>query len=134
MYYPGNMGQASIKTTYLQSPIYDTTDLELDSLDPFFNFTFYCNSTPSVISLTPKIPTLSGETSNKTYNTATKIIQGTNKPEYGCRDIKMREKVKHFCFCDGDRCKSANGNLKNNFFIIKFCFILFAMNFLLSFL
>ena len=52
----------------------------------------------------------------------------------GCRDIKMREKVKHFCFCDGDMCNSANGNLKINFFIIKFCFILFAMHFLLSFL
>lgn len=25
----------------------------------------------------------------------------------GCRDIKMREKVKHFCFCDSDMCNKA---------------------------
>ena len=25
----------------------------------------------------------------------------------GCRVIKMREKVKHFCFCDGDMCNGA---------------------------
>lgn len=25
----------------------------------------------------------------------------------GCRDIKMREKIKHFCFCDGDMCNAA---------------------------
>jgi hypothetical protein len=32
----------------------------------------------------------------------------------GCRDIRMREKVKHFCFCDGDMCNNSN-KLFNNF-------------------
>ena len=25
----------------------------------------------------------------------------------GCRNIKMRDKTKHFCFCDGDMCNGA---------------------------
>ncbi len=25
----------------------------------------------------------------------------------GCRDIKMRDRTKHFCFCDGDMCNGA---------------------------
>lgn len=27
----------------------------------------------------------------------------------GCRDIKMRDKTKHFCFCDGDMCNGTSG-------------------------
>jgi hypothetical protein len=87
MYLGGNMGQASIKTTYLQSPIFDTTVLELDSLDPFFGFTFYCNSTLPVLTLNPKIPTLSGTLSNTTYDTSKAVFAGTNKPDYGCSAI-----------------------------------------------
>lgn len=44
----------------------------------------------------------------------------------GCRDIKMREKVKHFCFCDGDMCNSANKNNNSKSFLIKFSFLLFV--------
>ena len=29
----------------------------------------------------------------------------------GCRDIKMRDKTKHFCFCDGDMCNGSRPSL-----------------------
>lgn len=42
----------------------------------------------------------------------------------GCRDVKMREKVKKFCFCDTDFC---NGTLsrKNSSFVLLFCLLSF---------
>lgn len=57
MYY-GGLGYAEIKTTYLQSPLFETTGLEANSLDAFFSFSFYCNSSALglPIALTPRIP------------------------------------------------------------------------------
>jgi LMBR1 domain-containing protein 1 len=56
--YFGGLGYADIQTTYLQAPLIDTTDLELNSLDAFFSFDFYCNSTAmgSSIPLTSRSP------------------------------------------------------------------------------
>lgn len=81
------MGQATIKTTYLQSPMFETTPLEKLSLDPFFNFTFYCDSSYGTVTLNPKIPSLSGSASNTTYNVKTYLQAGTDKPDYGCQSI-----------------------------------------------
>jgi hypothetical protein len=44
----------------------------------------------------------------------------------GCRDVKMREKVKKFCFCDTDFC---NGTLLTN----RVSFVLFLFTSFLSF-
>lgn len=88
MYWPtiGNLGTASIRTTYLQSPIYDTTQLESTSLDPFFTFTFYCNSSqPAAITLNPKIPALAGSNTNSTFTA--KYYGSTNAIDYGCSGI-----------------------------------------------
>jgi hypothetical protein len=41
----------------------------------------------------------------------------------GCRDIKMREKVKHFCFCDSDMCNSFN-RIKTSCLFILICITL----------
>jgi hypothetical protein len=43
----------------------------------------------------------------------------------GCRDIKMREKVKHFCFCDNDMC---NNSIQNK---VAYLFILICITFVL---
>lgn len=42
----------------------------------------------------------------------------------GCRDIKMREKVKHFCFCDSDMCNAGLKLFPINSFIYLFGFFL----------
>ena len=46
----------------------------------------------------------------------------------GCRDVKMREKVKKFCFCDTDFC---NGTLsrKNFSFVLHLILLLFLLSF-----
>lgn len=85
MYY-GGLGYATIKTTYLQSPLYETTELESQSLDAFFSFGFYCNSSASgvPITLNPKIPTFSGS-SAITFTPSAEA--NTNLPDFGCSAI-----------------------------------------------
>lgn len=48
----------------------------------------------------------------------------------GCRDIKMREKVKHFCFCDGDMCNSSI-KIKSSLFIFVFSFSFYFLFYLI---
>ncbi|RMZ95910.1 hypothetical protein BpHYR1_026498 [Brachionus plicatilis] len=43
----------------------------------------------------------------------------------GCRDIKMREKVKHFCFCDSDMCNTSTKLFPKASFVYMIGFILF---------
>jgi hypothetical protein len=87
MYY-GGLGNATVPTTYLQSPMYDTTNLETLSLDAFFSFDFYCNSSASgkPITLTPKIPALSG-TENPTFSPI--AFPATNLPDFGCGSLPL---------------------------------------------
>ncbi|KAI8897956.1 LMBR1-like membrane protein [Globomyces pollinis-pini] len=85
--YFGGLGYAQINTTYLQSPLYDTTYLEANSLDSFFTFQFYCNYTAigTTIPLTPKTP-LGINESAPAYPIT--IATGTDAASYGCAGLK----------------------------------------------
>nr|KAJ3422296.1 hypothetical protein HK105_000333 [Polyrhizophydium stewartii] len=56
--YLGGLGYAEVSTTYLQSPFFDTTQLEIDSLAGYYTFEFYCNTSAvgTIITLTPRSP------------------------------------------------------------------------------
>ena len=95
MYY-GGLGNATVPTTYLQSPMYDTTNLETLSLDAFFSFDFYCNSSAigKPITLTPKIPAFSGS-SNPTYSPSP--FPATAVPNYGCESLPVSGGLSAVC-------------------------------------
>ncbi|KAI8909694.1 hypothetical protein EDD86DRAFT_238344 [Gorgonomyces haynaldii] len=84
--YWGGLGYAEINTTYLQSPLYDTTGLEANSLDNFYTFQFYCNKTiqGTTLTLTPKTPLGVNQTAPVFTVTA---VTGTNAPKYGCSTL-----------------------------------------------
>ncbi|KAJ3346543.1 hypothetical protein HDU91_007013 [Kappamyces sp. JEL0680] len=95
MYY-GGLAYATINTTYLQSPMYDTTDLETKSLDAFFSFSFYCNSSANgvPISLNPKIPVIIGGT----YPTfSPSPAAGTNSPDFLCPSVPTSNGLTAVC-------------------------------------
>jgi hypothetical protein len=46
----------------------------------------------------------------------------------GCRDIKMREKVKHFCFCDSDMCNSSIKITSSLFIILLYSIFYVLLN------
>ncbi|KAH6572508.1 hypothetical protein BASA62_003335 [Batrachochytrium salamandrivorans] len=81
--YWGGLGYAEITTTYLQSPLFDTTDLEVNSLVGFYNFQFYCNTSAvgKTITLTPRFP-LGVNSSVPVY--AVIPAANTALPSYGC--------------------------------------------------
>lgn len=82
MYY-GGLGYAQIQTTYLQSPLIETTALEANSIDPFFSFYFYCDATAMgvPIPVTPKSPLMEGQ-AQVTYTPV--AFSGTTVGAYGC--------------------------------------------------
>ncbi|KAI8927660.1 hypothetical protein BC831DRAFT_451739 [Entophlyctis helioformis] len=84
--YLGGLGYADIQTTYLQSPLFDTTDLEAESLAGFYTFAFYCNTTAigSTIPLTPRTP-LGVNQSAPVF--VVSALTGTDKPGYGCKSL-----------------------------------------------
>jgi LMBR1 domain-containing protein 1 len=87
--YLGGLGYAEIQTTYLQAPLIDTTDLELNSLDSFFSFQFYCdaNAMGTPITLTPRAPL----EANATAPVFIPVPYGdTGKPTFGCTSICCR--------------------------------------------
>lgn len=80
--YWGGLGYATINTTYLQSPLFDTTDIEASSLDSFFTLKFYCNATAmgKPLILTPKNPLVP-----ITYTPTP--IGTTGSPLLGCQSL-----------------------------------------------
>ncbi|KAJ3269266.1 hypothetical protein HDV01_001633 [Terramyces sp. JEL0728] len=84
--YWGGLGYAEIKTTYLQSPLFDTTLIEQSSLDFFFSFEFYCNGSAIGVPITlrPKIPLSNGST----YTPIPVGYANNNwKPGFGCQSL-----------------------------------------------
>jgi LMBR1 domain-containing protein 1 len=87
--YFGGLGYADIPTTYLQAPLIETTELELNSLDAFFSFNFYCNSTAmgNPFALNPRSPL----EANATAPVFIPIPFGdSGKPGFGCNTICCR--------------------------------------------
>ncbi|KAK6093291.1 hypothetical protein MT418_006614 [Batrachochytrium dendrobatidis] len=84
--YWGGLGYAQISTTYLQSPLFDTTDLEANSLAGFYTFQFYCNTTAvgKTITLTPRVP-LAVNASAPTYTVTPAGTSGS--PGFGCASV-----------------------------------------------
>lgn len=87
MYY-GGLGYADVNTTYLQSPLFDTTDLEASSLDTFFTFQFYCDRAAlgTAIALVPKIPLGINGTVPR-FLPSSALAAGTGSPKYGCEGL-----------------------------------------------
>jgi hypothetical protein len=94
--YFGGLAYASIDTTYLQSPMYETTELETKSLDAFFSFLFYCNSTMNnqPITLNPRIPVIIGGT-NPTYTPS--AVGSTNVPDFNCGSVAKANGLTAIC-------------------------------------
>eukprot|EP00842_Homolaphlyctis_polyrhiza_P000811 jgi/Hompol1/1730/HPOL_005041-RA len=84
--YWGGLGYAEISTTYLQSPLFDTTDLETKSFDAFYSFQFYCNTSAvgKTITLRPRVPVSNGS-AVPTY-TSTYYLN-TGQPKFGCESL-----------------------------------------------
>jgi LMBR1 domain-containing protein 1 len=84
--YWGGLGYAEVPSTYLQSALFDTTDLETNSLDSYFNFQFYCNRTQigRVLPLNPK-RVLPVNATAPTYTPT--IAAGSDSPKYGCESL-----------------------------------------------
>jgi LMBR1 domain-containing protein 1 len=85
MYY-GGLGYAEISTTVLQSPLFETSNLESISANLFFNMTFYCNATgmgvPILLPLTRPLGV------NETAPTYTPKYYGTTGlPQYDCSGL-----------------------------------------------
>ena len=82
--YFGGLGYAEIKTTYLESPLIETTDLDSISNAPFYSFQFYCNATAMsrAIQLNANIP-LAPNASAVFYTPTTVELTGT--PIKGCQ-------------------------------------------------
>ena len=87
--YWGGLGYAEIPTTYLQSPLFDTTDIETNALDNIWNFRFFCNSTAIGISLP-----LNRLNPNDTTGYAVIPVEGTDQPVFGCENVFIAPNVK----------------------------------------
>jgi LMBR1 domain-containing protein 1 len=81
MYYAG-LGYAQVSTVYLQSPLFETTGLEADSLEGYYIFDFYCNSKKlgQSLTLTPKFPD-----AKTTF--IPNIVGNTGNSDFGCQNL-----------------------------------------------
>jgi hypothetical protein len=83
--YWGGLGYAEVPTTLIQAPIFETTDIELNSLDSIFDFRFYCNS----LSINVSIPLTPKDVARPvTYFPVPEA--NTSSPIYGCSALASR--------------------------------------------
>ena len=84
--YFGGLATAEIPATYLQSPLFETTDLEANSLDSYFTFQFYCNTTTLGVPITliPNKPIALNQSAPVYVPTP---VLGTNQPKLGCENL-----------------------------------------------
>ncbi len=100
--YWGGLGYAEIPTAYLQSPLFETTDIETNSLDNIWNFQFYCNSTAVGVSYP-----LNRRDPNDTTAYTVLPVEGTDQPIFGCEKLLVAPGVKAVNQIDVDMLQSA---------------------------
>jgi hypothetical protein len=85
MYYFG-LGYADINTAFIEAPLFDTTELEAQSIDAFYTFDFYCNSKVinTAITLNSTVPLGEGEFA-PTYIPS--IVGSSGNLIYGCENL-----------------------------------------------